>query len=81
MCRVLIPPPEGRGGRDSKRGGMKAASVGRRLSERRLVSGLVGVLWFMPPLDRSFEIAICDFKIQSFYGVVPVAEPLIGEWL
>jgi len=34
----LDPAPEGRGGRDSKRGGKKAASVGRRPRERRLVA-------------------------------------------
>jgi len=78
VCRVLIPPPEGRGGRDSKRGWKKAASVGRRPRERRLVRLLRR---FCAPfcLGRKLEIAICDFKNQSSCGVAPVAEPSTAE--
>jgi hypothetical protein len=43
VCRVLIPPLEGRGGRDSKRGGEEGGFRWSPTRWRRLVSGFVSV--------------------------------------
>ena len=76
----LDPAPRRKRGAGFKTRGKKAASVGRRPRERRLVRLLRR---FCAPccLGKKLEIAIRVLKTQSSCGEALAAEPSTGEWL